>query len=174
MSEYELRLTASGPMRVVTTTETEGMTIEQSELREVTADIDLDADRLYNSDIATTHSNGVVIPLSDVACVVCTELGGTLANRGEWDITVSGSLDDWQKVALLAAKEKKNGESSRAKLGINILLQLHDRADSDRPLYAALNVDETYDVGARDKILDQLVDGDDAAAATDTEVPADV
>jgi len=171
MSEYELKLTASGPARVVTTTETDCMAVEQSRLQDVTAELAVDAGRLYSSEIATTHSNGAVIKVRDVAPVVCSEIDATMANVSEWAITVTGSLSDWQHVALLAAKEKKRSESKRARLAIDILLSLHKRyAETDRPIYAALNIDETFAVGALDELLARLDDSQTSKADAGAEV----
>ena len=172
MSEHELTLTATGQARTVTATDTDEMAVRESVTREVTADIDLDADRLYNSDIATTHKSGVAIVDSDVAELVCETIESNPVDPQEWNVVVSASLDDWQKVALGAAKQRQRFESGRVDTAIHALLTLHERyAETDRPLYAALNIDETYDGGRREEILDHLTE--DQAATAEAEVTAD-
>lgn len=74
---------ATGPIRIDTTTTIDGMTITGSEMREITAEITLNADRLSKSDIATTHRSGVTIDTRGVASAVAERIDATLNRRVE-------------------------------------------------------------------------------------------
>lgn len=173
--EHELTLTATGEVRSDTTTETDSMHVTQSTVREVSAEIALDADRLYNSDIATTHRQGSVITARDVANAVGDELDVKPIVPDDWELTLSASLDDWQKVALQVAKKRRNSESNRVDTALDVLLSLHERhAETDRPLLAALNIDETYEHGRRDDLIGELDSVGHVLEAKSEEVTADV
>ncbi|QHS17951.1 hypothetical protein GWK26_12770 [haloarchaeon 3A1-DGR] len=162
--DHALTIVATGQARFDTVQDdADSMTIARSRTEEVTAEIELDADRLYDSDVATTHRAGATISASDVANVVCEELEATPVDPLEWDLTVRGSLDDWQKVCLKAAKQRRSFESSRTDTALDVLLSLHERhAETDRPIYAALNIDETYEAGRRDELFAEVApDGDE-------------
>lgn len=176
-SDHALTLTATGRVRIDTTTEDDGVTITQSETREVTAELELDADRLYNGDVATTRRAGATISASDVATVVSKRIDAMPLDPREWELTVSGPLDDWQVVALRAAQQRRQFENDQVDTALDVLLSLHERyAETDRPLLAALNIDETYEAGRRDELLAALAQGDadaEPTPAADEEVAAD-
>ena len=155
--EHKLTLTAIGTVRTESITEADDMTVTQAVVQEVTAEIPIDGDRLYNSDVATTHKQGTAITGRDVADVVCEEIDAEPVDVDEWEITLSASLDDWQKVALKAADKRRVNTENKVTTAIDVLLSLHDDfAESDRPILAALNIDETYDHGRRDELLGEL------------------
>ena len=155
--DNELTLTATGKVRTQSVTEADNMTVTQAVVQEVTAELPIDGDRLYSSDVATTHKQGSVITPRDVADVVCDEIDADPVDADEWELTLSASLDDWQKVALEAADKRRPDRERKVTTAIEILLSLHeDFAESDRPILAALNIDETYDHGRRDELLGEL------------------
>lgn len=157
MSDHELTLTATGTVRTGSVTEADDMTVTQAVVQEVTAEIPIDGDRLYRSDVATTHKQGTVIARQDVADVVCEEIDAEPVDVDEWEVSLSASLDDWQKVVLEAADQKRNGTSRKVSTAIDVLLSLHEKfGESDRPILAALNIDETYDHGRRDELIGEL------------------
>jgi hypothetical protein len=155
---YELTIEATGEIETTTTEETEDMTVARTTTETVTAELPLDADRLYDSDVATTHSSGVTIPTSDVAEHVADELDATAVDPREWDVTVRGPLNDWQHVALGAARQRQGTfESNTLDTALDVLETCHERhAESDRPVLAALNIDESYEVGRREELLTRL------------------
>lgn len=172
--DHTLTLTAVGRARFETDGDvaSETMSVTRSRTEEISAELALDSDRLYNSDIATTHKHGATIVASDVADLVAEALDADPVEPREWELTVAASLDDWQKVVLMAAEERRTFDSDAPATAIDVLLTLHEQyAETDRPLCAALNIDETYDVGRRDEILEQLTDSDDVDHAS--EVAAD-
>lgn len=173
--DAELTLTATGQVRSDAITETDSMYITQSTVREVTAEIALDADRLYNSDIATTHNQGSVVTERDVADVVADELDVEPVDRDDWELALSASLDDWQRVVIGAADRQRMTKTDTVTTAIEVLLSLHEHhAESDRPILAALNIDETYDVGRRDELLEELSSLGAQLAVANEEVTADV
>jgi len=170
--DHTLTLAVRGSARFETTTETESLgAVTQSDTRDVVVDVEIDADRLYHGDIADVHRAGVTLSVSDVADLVRDDLDAEPVATDGWELTVSASLDDWQKVLLEAAEERRQFESDQVDTAIDGLLSLHERhAQTDRPIYAALNVDETYGGGRREELLSRLVDeGPDAEAAPDVE-----
>ncbi|KDS91176.1 hypothetical protein FK85_05475 [Halorubrum saccharovorum] len=173
--DAELTLTATGQIRSDTTADTDSMHITESTVREVSAEIALDADRLCNSDIATTHKQGSMITRRDVANAVADELDVEPVETDDWELTLAGPLDDWQRVALGAADKKRMTESKSAATAIDVLLSLHeDHAETDRPILAAINIDETFDVGRRDELLGELESVGNVLQAKTEGVNADV
>lgn len=158
--DHSLTLTVRGTARFETTTEADGLgTITEADTREVTARLDVDGDRLYNSDLATTHRAGATISTNDVAEIVAGELDATPVDVDGWELTLSAALDDWQKVVLKAAEKRRQFESDQVDTAIEVLLSLHERhAETDRPIYAALNIDETFGAGRREELLGRLED----------------
>ena len=173
--DHELKLTATGTVRTESVTDADDMTVTQAVVQEVTAEIPIDGDRLYKSDVATTHRQGTTITSRDVADAVCEEIDAEPVDVDGWEITLSASLDDWQKVALEAADQKRNGTSRKVTTAIEILLSLHEKfAETDRPILAALNIDETYDHGRREDLVSELESvGHVLQATADEEVTAD-
>ncbi|OYR68153.1 hypothetical protein [Halorubrum ezzemoulense] len=173
--DHELTLTATGTVRTESVTEADDMTVTQAVVQEVTAEIPIDGDRLYNSDVATTHRQGSVITRADVADVVCEEIDAEPVDVDEWELTLSASLDDWQKVTLDAADKRRMNTENKIATAIEILLSLHeDFGESDRPILAALNIDETYDHGRSDDLISELDSvGHVLQAKADEEVTAD-
>ncbi|KOX92144.1 hypothetical protein [Halorubrum tropicale] len=170
--DHTLTLTVRGTARFETATEADGLgTITATETREVTADLDVDGDRLHSSDLATTHRSGATISTSDVAEIVAGELDAAAVDVDGWEVTLSASLDDWQKTVLEAAEKRRQFESDQVDTALDVLLSLHERhAKTDRPIYAALNIDETYGAGRREELLGRLVDeGPDAEATAEAE-----
>ncbi|MYL15657.1 hypothetical protein GLW36_03205 [Halorubrum terrestre] len=173
--DHELTLTATGEVRTASVTEADDMTVTQAVVQEVTAEIPIDGDRLCNSDVATTHRQGTAITGRDVADVVCETIDAEPVDVDEWEITLSASLDDWQKVALEAADQKRNGTSRKVTTAIEILISLHEKfTETDRPILAALNIDGTYDHGRRDDLISELDSVGNVLQAKTEEVSADV
>lgn len=173
--DHELTLTATGTVRRESVTEADGMSVTQAVVQEVTAEIPIDGDRLYSSDVATTHRQGAVITRADVADVVCEEIDAEPVDVDEWELTLSASLDDWQKVTLDAADKRRMNTENKIATAIEILLSLHDDfGESDRPILAALNIDETYDHGRRDELLGKLDSVGNVLQAETEGVSADV
>lgn len=155
---YELTVEATGEIETTTTEETDGLTATRTTTETVTAELSLDADRLYGSDIATTHKAGVTIPASDVAEHVAAELDAAAVAPREWDVVVRGPLNDWQHVVLGAAEQRRGTyETNTVETALDVLETMHDRyADSDRPVLAALNIDESFEAGRREELLTRL------------------
>ncbi|QHS17182.1 hypothetical protein GWK26_08525 [haloarchaeon 3A1-DGR] len=172
-SDHTLTLRATGRARFDTAVESDAMDVTRSRTEEILAELELDADRLYNGDVATTHKAGVTIPASDVADVVCDELGAKPVDPSEWDIAVVGTIDDWKEVVVGAAKKRVTPQSHRLETAIDALLSLHERfAERDLPIYAALHLDEMHSAGRRDELLERLGDDADAESTATTEVAA--
>jgi len=155
---YELTIEATGDIETTTIEEADGLTATRTRTETVTAELPLDAERLYDSDIATTHTAGVTIPTADVAEYVARELDAVAVEPSEWDVVVSGPLNDWQHVALGAAKQRRGvHETNTIETALDVLETMHVRyAESDRPALAALNIDESYEVGRREELLTWL------------------
>ena len=162
MTDETLTLTASGRIETTTTHDSDAMTVQETTTRDVEAEIALDADALYGGAVATTHQHGVTIPASDVADHVAAELDARAVAPREWDVTVAAPLDNWQKVALAAAGKRRATESTTIETALDVLETMHERyAETDRPLLAALNIDESYEAGRRAQLLAQLTDEGD-------------
>ena len=175
MSEHLLTLVARGRAQFSEEIEADEVDVSVSDTRELTGELEFDADRLYNGDVATTHRHGVVISTRDAADVVCDAAGAFPLDADEWDLTLRASLDDWQKVALKAAERRRTSDTAAVETAIDVLLSVHELAPSDRPILAALNIDETYGAGRRDELLGVLVAGPDVDDLVgDGEVSADV
>lgn len=161
MTDETLTLTASGRIETTTTHDSDAMTVQETTTRDVEAEIALDADALYSGAVATTHQHGVTIPASDVADHVAGELDARAVAPREWDVTVAAPLDNWQKVALAAARKRRGTyESNTIETALDVLETMHERyAETDRPLLAALNIDESYEAGRRAQLLERLADG---------------
>jgi hypothetical protein len=177
MSDYALTVYAAGTVEEKTRETDDGVDIVTSTERQVDAQIELDADRLYNSDIAQTYRAGATIHASDVAAFVGEQLDVTVIDPKEWTVTVAGPLNDWQWVALKAAEKKHTGrrKTKTIQLAIEILTSLHEEdADSDRPILAALNLDESYNGSEyRDHLLKKLGNDSDPAEDVTAETGGD-
>jgi len=173
MTDETLTLTASGRIETTTTHDSDAMTVQETTTRDVEAEIALDADALYGGAVATTHKHGVTIPASDVADHVAGELDARAVAPQEWDVTVAAPLDNWQTVALAAAGKRRATESTTIETALDVLETMHERyAESDRPLLAALNIDESYEAGRRAQLLERLADGERSSEPTDTDAGA--
>ena len=156
MSDHTLTLIGRGEAKFLSQTEADDVDVTITETHEIAGEIELDTDRLYNGDVATTHSHGVAISTQDTAKVICDAVGAVPVNASDWELTIEAPLDDWQHVALGVAKQRKSFESKQVECALDVLVSLHDLAQSDRPILAALNIDETYDAGQRDELLEVL------------------
>jgi hypothetical protein len=169
---HTLAVTVSGPATRVEQFENDGETFERRSSVTITATFEFDSDSFNGDSGIHLNGSGMTVQTSVLRDRAIDRWDGRyeIPDYSAWEVTIGSSLDDWQKTILKA--EDGLTDFDTAKQAVNTLLRAAEFAETDRPLLAALNIDETYEVGRRGEILSEFsfeeeapVDGGEVAEA---------
>jgi len=173
-----LTLRAHGDVEVGRQRDTDRLTAMVTERKSITVEFAVDAADL--DDIGAVHKHGAHIDGEAVAEVAADELADDDAEwhpADDWEVTLSGRVDEWTHVAVGAAKIRRGSLPPNARVLGTACAALDDWvevADSDRPILAMLDIVSEHEVEGytREGVLNRLTESPtDADAAA--EVPAD-
>lgn len=175
-----LTLTARGPAVIERERQEGGLDVTVTEDVRLEATLDVDTDWIERN--GAVRKDTALLLQSDIAELVVDTLSTEDSNyraggerHDEWDLTLSGRVDDWINIAVRLAQNQISVGPDRKIItaACHILDDLTEFSPDDRPRLAMLDLVEQYDVSdyTRESILDGL--GADDVGGVEQEVAAD-